>query len=1325
MERHLQRYPLQDHMVNMQARQYSRRMQAQCHAQVKIWQVLTKTDLPDYRHSTASSSSKKHGRRHENRFQFERLPIKAPQSSSKTATLSSNGQPFSIVFFFTIESTTPAVSKPKSKSKSSSRSKAAPPPEPTTLWYQETAFTRVRTTHERTELMGTFLPNGASTATEGQQGSPSSPPTSSPLYIYETQKLDIEHPRDDDDTLLLDLKLMGPEGSVYAEFSYTFVRENSHEKSRSKVVDEKHDHSSKSKVKERRSHTMSPMPPRPEKDMSSPRKDRFEHDELDDDYDEAMRMVSNKGSGAEAVAEEPDAGEHFMQATSQFFSKMGYWLYNSKVVQYIARDERIRTKSTFPAEDIWMLGVCYTFIELPLDVKAIEADIYDADDIQHSTIPEAQEPNSEPVSPIDGRPNNGLISPATTPIPMAIAPNDSVSPRTDHSSPDRLKHSNSMPLSRFATSPPQRSAATSFVSCQEAQSHSHSRSPSTSTTSTLMDDTFKHHSASASGGSVQSMSPPGSPESVGSSTIVSEISKLNLNPGHHQPALESKVPAGSSLEAKVEVDSNAQQDTSLSLSNNGGSNSVSALKNLVGSTKGSNTTAGSGGKPWPSSITVEVVSDEISTPTTSAIAIPASNVGKTTTSLESAPGGHPFADENTTHQPNVFSSSPPQGFELATQESAPGVSFTDETNHKRERKRKTSRTLVSSSGSERIEQVHPNDDAPGIPINRGASPVQKLAPSPLSPKSDYIPRTSSPLASPSTPRSISFFPSRRQSTVPLTSSPKTLHNRNDASTPISPLASPPSPTGSSLRRSWRSLSLSLASSAKSALPFGLRSPGAPDQNRHHSVHEATGFGNEYDFNDFDSSSTTSRNSQISLPPSLTAYMSLLRPSPASTVKKLTREQEVLRQFMMDFQSRLWFTYRKDLARIEPSFYTCDSGWGCMMRTGQSLLAQAFVQVLLGREWRAHFPQTQYSRRRYIEILDWFVDDPENPYSIHRIAKAGLALDKRIGEWFGPSTVAHAFQRLSQRHEDCPLSIMVPMDGAVRLSSIMQAATRGAGNLDGSTAIAWKPVLLLIPARFGLDKLTERYVHNLKQLFRMPQFLGIAGGRPGRSLYFVASQGDELFYYDPHFVKPRATPEELGTCPVPSFHCSVVRSQDIIELDPSMLLGFLILSYDDLRDLLTRLGRDMEKSYPLITIQDDLAKMNNDSKRMSRTYAAAAVPTPTPTPVKEDKGSGCSNQVHPSQDHTSQENSGHQESVMAKESHRQVEVPHHDGSEAHIPSQQGGGGPGAKSEQQQHREATPPSSSSDTGFDIDDAFSIKSFDSEDDEEDDDFGGSDEM
>lgn len=64
-----------------------------------------------------------------------------------------------------------------------------------------------------------------------------------------------------------------------------------------------------------------------------------------------------------------------------------------------------------------------------------------------------------------------------------------------------------------------------------------------------------------------------------------------------------------------------------------------------------------------------------------------------------------------------------------------------------------------------------------------------------------------------------------------------------------------------------------------------------------------------------------------------------RPSP---------NQVTLQKFISDYQSRVWFTYRKDMARIEPSYYTSDAGWGCMMRTGQSLLAQAFVQLMLGR-----------------------------------------------------------------------------------------------------------------------------------------------------------------------------------------------------------------------------------------------------------------------------------------------------------------------------------------------------------------------------------------
>ena len=39
------------------------------------------------------------------------------------------------------------------------------------------------------------------------------------------------------------------------------------------------------------------------------------------------------------------------------------------------------------------------------------------------------------------------------------------------------------------------------------------------------------------------------------------------------------------------------------------------------------------------------------------------------------------------------------------------------------------------------------------------------------------------------------------------------------------------------------------------------------------------------------------------------------------------------------------------------------------------------------------------------------------------------------------------------------------------------------------------------------------------LYTFPQSVGIAGGRPGESYYFVGSQADNPFYLDPHYPRP--------------------------------------------------------------------------------------------------------------------------------------------------------------------------------------------------------------
>lgn len=53
-------------------------------------------------------------------------------------------------------------------------------------------------------------------------------------------------------------------------------------------------------------------------------------------------------------------------------------------------------------------------------------------------------------------------------------------------------------------------------------------------------------------------------------------------------------------------------------------------------------------------------------------------------------------------------------------------------------------------------------------------------------------------------------------------------------------------------------------------------------------------------------------------------------------------------FYDDFVSRLWMTYRHNYPPIRPSNHKTDIGWGCMLRSGQSLLANTLIIHFLSR-----------------------------------------------------------------------------------------------------------------------------------------------------------------------------------------------------------------------------------------------------------------------------------------------------------------------------------------------------------------------------------------
>ncbi|XP_040040814.2 cysteine protease ATG4C isoform X1 [Gasterosteus aculeatus] len=175
-------------------------------------------------------------------------------------------------------------------------------------------------------------------------------------------------------------------------------------------------------------------------------------------------------------------------------------------------------------------------------------------------------------------------------------------------------------------------------------------------------------------------------------------------------------------------------------------------------------------------------------------------------------------------------------------------------------------------------------------------------------------------------------------------------------------------------------------------------------------------------------------------------------------------------FRKDFASRVWLTYREELPPLPSSPLTSDCGWGCMLRAGQMMLAQALTLHFLGRDWtwseamslqpldaetwtataarrlvasleaslqgspgasdQASPPTHQAHARGSAEeadahlkemyhrtLVSWFGDSPSAELGLHRLVGTGLTMGKQAGDWYGPAVVAHILKKAVEEAMD--------------------------------------------------------------------------------------------------------------------------------------------------------------------------------------------------------------------------------------------------------------------------------------------------------------------
>jgi len=289
----------------------------------------------------------------------------------------------------------------------------------------------------------------------------------------------------------------------------------------------------------------------------------------------------------------------------------------------------------------------------------------------------------------------------------------------------------------------------------------------------------------------------------------------------------------------------------------------------------------------------------------------------------------------------------------------------------------------------------------------------------------------------------------------------------------------------------------------------------------------------------------------------------------------------------DISSRLWFTYRQGFMPLQRTLTkhgesdtvhkSSDTGWGCVIRVTQMFVAHMLVLKLMGRAWRKNTRTIDARSLRcrisecnhlYQEILEMFVDIPGQAFSVHTIceliSRELKSQNWQPGDWIGPATAANIIKHgIYLANSSSPLGMHLD---DIRVY-IARDALIDEEELYPNEDSHGHTMVVLIPLRLGASEFNLEYKNCILKLFCFDNFLGIIGGKPRKSFYFIGAQGDDLIYLDPHYTQKAA--RSTAHIKPDTYHCKKPKTVNIAKIDPSCTIGFIFHQksyFDDFKQI---------------------------------------------------------------------------------------------------------------------------------------------------------------
>ncbi|XP_076006295.1 cysteine protease atg4da-like [Genypterus blacodes] len=334
-------------------------------------------------------------------------------------------------------------------------------------------------------------------------------------------------------------------------------------------------------------------------------------------------------------------------------------------------------------------------------------------------------------------------------------------------------------------------------------------------------------------------------------------------------------------------------------------------------------------------------------------------------------------------------------------------------------------------------------------------------------------------------------------------------------------------------------------------------------------------------------------------------------------------------FRRSFTSLLWMTYRRGFPKLAGCSLTTDGGWGCILRSGQMLLAQGLLLHMMPPGWtwpsshhsvkddmdlpevrptafadsRQSFVEGQQKKGRKLSlgsfrdsrteskhrwVVSLFADHPTAPFGIHQLVEFGKSSGKKAGDWYGPAIVAHILRKAVAASKDVSdLAVYVAQDCTIYTEDVRKLCERPLSGSSSATNQSWKSVIILVPVRLGGQDLNRAYIPCVKKLLTLQCCIGIIGGKPKHSLFFIGFQGDNVLYLDPHYCQPTVDVRQKNF-PLESFHCKYPRKMPFSRMDPSCTIGFFAegqKDFESLRSVVDGVLAACGETYPMFIFTD--------------------------------------------------------------------------------------------------------------------------------------------